>query len=338
MLNGIKEKQILKRSQVLAIFIVSISTIAFLLTCCNQAFPSISSLTTTTSSFESAAPSSITPTATGPTAKNIISTPPPVVSASSTAEEIAAKSIAAIAKLQSFKFSMDFAMSSDFPIGGQTSTMTIQQTAAGSVDTLNKEVAMNADMGLEIPSQAQQNVSAEIYIENGWIYTGTTMTGGIERWSKIDLTDEMWAAQSQISSLTGFLNNPISLALVGSENVNGTDCYILSINPDANSLTSWMQGQMQSEQANVNLNSTDLSQILQDFTVKEWIAKDSYLPVKQQIGVNLNTSAIQTTGSADGTQMNINMNVTLTYSDYGKPVSIQLPPGAVNATALTTTP
>jgi hypothetical protein len=36
--------------------------------------------------------------------------------------------------------------------------------------------------------------------------------------------------------------------------------------------------------------------------------------------------------------MNINMNATLTYSDYGKPVSIQLPPGAVNATALTTTP
>jgi hypothetical protein len=78
---------------------------------------------------------------------------------------------------------------------------------------------------------------------------------------------------------------------------------------------------MQSKQANVNLNSTDLSQILQDFTVKEWIAKDSYLPVKQQIGVNLNTSAIQTTGTADSIQMNINMNATLTYSDYGNPVT-----------------
>ncbi len=327
-----------KRSQVLAIFGVSLTTIAFLLTGCNQASPSTPSFTTTTSSLESVAPSSITSTAMGSTAKAIALTPSPVVSASSTADEIAAKSITAIAKIQSFKFSMDFAMSSDFPIGGQTSTMTIQQTATGSVDILNKEVAMNADMGLEIPSQAQQNVSAAIYIENGWIYTGTTMTGGVEQWSKMDLTDDRWAAQSQISSLTGFLNSPISLDLVGSENVNGTDCYILSINPDANSLTSWMQGQMQSEQASINLNSTDLSQMLQDFTVKEWIAKDSYLPVKQQIGVNLNTSAIQTTDSADSTQMNVNMNATLTYSDYGKPVSIQLPPGAANATILTTTP
>jgi hypothetical protein len=328
----------LKRSRLLAIFIASISTISFLLTSCHQASTSTTSPTTTIGSIESATPSSISSMAKGSTTKAIVSIPSPVVSTSSTAEKIAAKSITAIAKLQSFKFGMDFAMSSDFPIGGQTSTMTIQQTATGLVDILNKEVAMNAIMGLEIPSQAQQNVSAEIYIENGWIYTGTAMTGVTEQWSKMDLTDEMWAAQSQISSLTGFLDNPISLDLVGSENVNGTDCYVLSIYPEANALSNWMQGQMRLEQANVNLNSLDLSQILQNFTVKDWIAKDSYLPVKQQIGVNLDTSSIQTTSSADNTQMNINMNATLTYSDYDQPASIQLPPGAVNATALTAPP
>ena len=340
----------LKKSNVFAILVVFVSTISFLLTSCNQPSSSTTSLSLTTGSVASISNSSNISSATGTITKVVASTPssvmgsttkvvastqPLVIPAASTVEEIADKSIITVAKLQSFKFNMDFTMSSDFSFGTQTGTMTIQQTATGSVDITNKQVATNANVVLQIPGQAQQNATAEIYILNGWIYTGTTPTVGTEQWSKMALTDEMWSAESQISSMSDFLTNHINLELVGTEIVNGVDCYIFSINPDMKSLISWIEGQMQSEQANVNLNDADFSQMLKDFTVKEWVAKDSYLPIKQQIGVTLNIPSIQTTSSTPGTPMSMYMNATLTYSDYGQHVNVQLPPEALNAKEIT---
>ena len=149
------------------------------------------------------------------------------------------------------------------------------------------------------------------------------------------LTDEMWSAESQISSMSDFLTNNVNLELVGTEIVNGVDCYVFSINPDMKSLISWIEGQMQSEQANVNLNDADFSQMLKDFTVKEWVAKDSYLPVKQQISVTLNMPSIQTTSSTPSAPMSMDLNATLTYSDYGQQIYVQLPPEALNAKEIT---
>ena len=161
----------LKKSNALAILVVIVSTMSFLLTSCNQPSLSTTSLSLTTGSVASISNSSniSSPTSTiakvvastpssamGSTTKVVASTQPPVMPAVSTVEEIADKSIITVAKLRSFKFNMDFTMSSDFSFGTQTGTMTIQQTATGSVDITNKQVATNANMVLQIPARPRK--------------------------------------------------------------------------------------------------------------------------------------------------------------------------------------
>lgn len=75
---------------------------------------------------------------------------------------------------------------------------------------------------------------------------------------------------------------------------------------------------MQSDQIYVDLNSVEISRILQNFTVKERIAKDSYLLVRQQIGINLDMSSLEPDSLSGTTQMNMEMNATLIYYDFGK--------------------
>ena len=248
-----------------------------------------------------------------------------------TAQEIAIKSITSTEKMKSLKFDMDFSMSLDFPGKEQSGTMTIQQTSTASVNIPNKEMGMTMDMTMEIPNQGRQNMSAEIYTINGWMFMKADVSGSDDQWTKMKLTDEVWNQQSRLSSMTDFLKSPINLELVGSENVKGVECYVIDINPDMKSLSSWMAGQTQSGQPSVDPKSLGTSEIFQGFTVKEWIAKDSFLLARQQIGIKLNSTSAE---SGINSSTDMDMQAVLTYYDYGKPVSVQLPIEALSAKEL----
>ena len=245
-------------------------------------------------------------------------------------EEIAVNSFSALQKMTCLKFDMELSMSLTLPAGKETGTMKMLQSATSAINIPDKQMDMVMDMVMEVPNQDRQDMSAEIYSVDGWLYIRAEVPGISDQWTKMKLTDEQWARQSQLASMTDFLKAPTGLELIGSEKVGGVDCYVLSITPDVKSLATWMAGQMQSGQTGMDFSNTDFSKLLQSFMVKEWIAKDSYLLARQQIGLKLNLNSPEATGSAT-TQTNMDMNATLTYYDYGKPVVIQLPPEALEA-------
>ena len=213
--------------------------------------------------------------------------------------------------------------------------MTMQQTAVSSVNIAERKMAMVFSGVMEIPNQPKQNVSGAMYSIDGWFYMKASVPGVADQWTKMKLTDELWAAQSRLSSLTGFLKDAVALDLTGSERVGGVDCYVLSISPGMNSLSNWIAGQAQSGQSGVSLSGTDVSKVLQGVTLKEWIAKDSLLPVKQQIAIKLDMASMASGQTGSASQMKMDMSATLNFHDYGQAVSIQLPPEALNAKDLT---
>ncbi len=245
-------------------------------------------------------------------------------------EEIAANSFTALQKMTCLKFDMDLSMSLALPTGKETGTMRMLQTATSAINIPNKQMNMVMDMVMEVPDRDRQNMSAEIYSLDGWLYIKAEVPGMSDQWTKMKLTEEQWARQSQLASMTDFLKAPTSLDLIGNEKVGGVDCYVLSITPDIKSLATWMAGQMQSGQTGMDLSNVDFSKVLQSFMVKEWIAQDSYLLARQQIGLKLNLTSPEATDSATP-RTNMDMNATLTYYDYGKAVVIQLPPEALEA-------
>jgi len=309
--------------------------ISILLTGCRKESAAVE----TTSAFTSTTPdvgTSVLSTGANNTASTeVVAVTPvlPPVTSLSTVQEVAAGSLKAAAGLQSLKFDMDLLMSFDFPEQEQTRSMTMQETATGSVDIPGKAMVLAIDMVMETAETGKRNYSAEMYSTDGWVYVKSNLSGESEQWVKMKFTEELWAQQSQLAKMTDFLKSADYLEISGSETINGINCFVLSITPDTNSLSGWLAGSIPSGQSGLDLSGDDMSEKLHHFAVTEWIAKDSYLPVKQQIIIEFNeTSDSETTGSAIG---HMSLNATTIYYDFGKTVTIQLPAAASNATEVT---
>jgi len=252
-----------------------------------------------------------------------------------TAQEIALNSLTAIQKIKFLKLDMDFSMSFTLPFGDVPGVMTMHQIGTSSINLMDKQMYMDMNMEMEMPEQGKQNMSGEIYATSGWLYMKSRVPGKGDQWTKMALTDELWAQQSQLTSLTDFLNTPTALEMVGKEMIGGTECYILNITPDLNSLTNWMAGQMQSGSANVNPGTENNAQMFEKLTVKQWIDVNNYLPARQEIRIKYDPASITPGPTAAGdSQMAMDIVASLNYYDFGKTVTIQLPAEALNAQEL----
>jgi len=201
-----------------------------------------------------------------------------------------------------------------------------------SVDLISKKMVSVIDMTLEMPGESPQQMTGEIYLMDGWMYMKAAVPGGGDQWTKMKLTDSLWAAQSQFTNMTDFLKTPTDLEIAGSENIDGVDCYVINIVPDTEALMNWTMGQMQAMQGQSSLQGMDLSKILEGFLVKEWIAKDSFSIVRQQIDLSLDMASVMPTSPTNSaSQMSMEMSALLNYHDYGEQVDIQLPTEAVTA-------
>ncbi len=256
-------------------------------------------------------------------------TSPTTRSASMTVEEIAARSIKASQGLTTVGFDLDFSMSMDLPTMG---TMNMHQTGSGRVDIADKEMDLAFSMTMDIPNQGKQSGTGEMLTKDGWLYMKAVVPGTADQWTKMKLTDELWAAQNRLTSTTSLLNSPVGLEVSGSEAVGGVDCYVLSINPDMASLSNWVSGQTQTGQSAPSISGSDLSKALDSFTVKEWIRKDTMLPAKALVQVKLDK-----TSAGTSTTTSMQMSVAVTFTDYGKSFDVTLPAEALNAKELVTT-
>ena len=158
---------------------------------------------------------------------------------------------------------------------------------------------------------------------------------GGEQWMKMKLNNELWTAQNQLSQQIEFLKTAIEVTLLGSEKVDGVDCYVLQIKPNMEALTKWVlsQQQQQSGIGGIDLSKLDLAKLFKTISIKEWIAKDTYPPpVKAAMDVVLEMLPEDVGATAeDFEKMTMDMKGPVKYYDYNKPVTIELPQEALNA-------
>ena len=239
---------------------------------------------------------SVSPTISSPSPNTGATVPTATTSSSPqqaavTAQQIVERAFKTSQEITSFKFDMDFAMSFNLPAGNEGGTMTMEQTGTGAVDLTQREMALAMNVSMDIPKQGRQSGTAEIYLTDGWMYMGADAGGGANQWTKMKLTDELWAAQSRFSGMTDLLKAPVGLETLGSEVVGGVDCYVLNITPNMTSLSDWVAGQAQAGQDGGGSFGADMSKTFKNFVVKQWIAKDSLLPVKQTVVIAMDTTS-----------------------------------------------
>jgi len=248
-----------------------------------------------------------------------------------TAQEIVDKAVLASVSVQTVKMDSDMSMTMDIT-GEKPSSMQMDMDISGSMNIKETEIALTMDANMDVPETGKQTMSTEMYIVDGWMYIKVEAPVVGEQWIKSKLDSNMWAQQNQLAQQIELLKNAIEINSAGNETINGISCYVLEVNPNMATLMDFISSQM-GQEAGVDLpENTDLSKMFKSITVKEWISRDSYLPVKVDMKMVLEISAEdlgETTEDID--KMTMDMSMVIEYFDYNKPVLIVLPSGAANA-------
>jgi hypothetical protein len=246
------------------------------------------------------------------------------------AEQITADAILASSQVTTVK--MEIAMTGTMEIvgGPQAGTSTIASKASSINDSINKRQLTIMDTTIDSPVIGQQQQTSQMYMVEGWMYIKMVLPGGGGQWSKMKMPEILSANESELAKQAEFLKTAQKVTLLGSEKVDGVDCYILQIDPDMQKLIDWLS----SQNSALDLSTLN-SQSYKAYTFKQWISQDNFLPMKvtQDMIIEILPGANGSTGN-DFEKETCTIHAEGKFYDHNKPVTIELPPEAQNALEL----
>jgi hypothetical protein len=246
-------------------------------------------------------------------------------------DQIIANTTTASAEVNTGKFDYtDWTMTIEQVGGSEPGEITVVGDGSGVTDNANREMQMVMNMTMNIPGTGEQEMAVEYYVVGGWLYMKIEYPGQGEQWMKMGLSDEIWQQQSHIEEQIDFLKTAVKINYSGSEVVDSTDCYVFQIVPDMEVLSNLMAQQLQS--LGIDSSQLNLAVLFKEMSVKEWIAKDTYLVMKSEVDMALEMRPEDVGATeSDFEKITIDMNMGLRFYDYNQPVSIELPEGALGA-------
>jgi len=228
-------------------------------------------------------------------------------------EQIVIAAVNAVAGAETYKYDMDMFMTETAVGGTDPWSRTTLANTTGVIDNTNHEMQMSMDMTMNVPGQDEQQMQMEIYIVDEWVYTKTSMD---EQWSKTELTPEIWETQKQAEQLIELLKAAKEVKFLGTEGVDGIQCYVFDIIPDMEKVAEqW---------------ST--------LSIRELVAEDGLFLTKasRHTLMELSPEDVGAT-EEDFEKWSIDTTVEVLAHDYNQPVSVELPPEALEAPEVATT-
>ncbi len=247
-----------------------------------------------------------------------------------TAEQIRDQTIAALGELVTCQFEMTMTMDMSVAPEGETTDFLMAVNANGAMDRPIENMYMDIDMTFEIPGVQHMEMSTEAYIVEDWFYMGTEVPPAPATWTKTPLTGEEWEEQDIASQQLDLLLD-VEVELVGTEAVDGTECYVLELTPDMEKLLALLQWSGAKGGLPPDL---DLEEVLTDFSVMQWIAKDTYLTRKTTVNLTMafTPESLGITPEPGGEfDATADMAITIIMHHINQPVTIYLPPEAADA-------
>ncbi len=241
------------------------------------------------------------------------------------AQEIVDGIIASFNNIRTYQYDMDETINMTVEVEGEVSESTFALGGSGTVDFENRQMRMEHTIE-SIPKTGQPELvwGGEQYFIDGMLYTKPKIPGEEPMWMKEEAPEEWWETQqmelvdSQIELL-----GAAQVEVIGSESVGGIDCYVLEVTPDLEQL--WQLFNYLIFQEAPDVTEEYLQEVFRSFSVKQWVAKDTYFLMKAEIDISTEFPP----GEPGPSTIDIAM-VLLAYN-YNQPVSIVLPPEAEEA-------
>lgn len=247
------------------------------------------------------------------------------------AREIAANVVLAYPAVDTYSMDMDFTMTMMIDTGPVQTQTEIAGDARVSIDLPAKEMKYNIDMLIKIPGQGTQNFTQNMYIYGGYMYMNISGMG-VDQWTKIEFNEDLWASENQLKQQVEFLQNAMDITYMGEEIIDGVDCYILKVKPDMASIFNWGRSQLKDIFADLDSTRIDLGKMFKQISIKEWVTKDTSLPVKSEIQLTMEFNPQDVGAGADEfSSITAVMQGQAKYYGYGQPVTIELPQEALDA-------
>ena len=251
------------------------------------------------------------------------------------AEEIVAAILDSQQDIETYKFDVDMEMYITVEAEDETIEMYAVTDGGGSTDVENNVMQMTGDINMVMPDVGEIEVKEHMYLVDNMMYIGIDMPAfmGGSTWIKAQMPVYMPNEMNQVLSLTALIETA-EITVLGSEIVNGVDCYVIEVVPDADQLWELVSQQLQfmgDEIEIPDITGELIRKMYDDVSVTYYIAKDTYFLISSSMDMFLELTPADLGYPEEEGLMTMDITMELLAFDYNIPVSIELPPEAADA-------
>ncbi|OGN97381.1 MAG: hypothetical protein A2Y89_04570 [Chloroflexi bacterium RBG_13_51_18] len=252
--------------------------------------------------------------------------------------QILEESLADYASINTYKFDMDMNIFADVSGGPESGSISMITKSSGATNIASKQMQMNMEMSMSMEGMGEQGGSQtliyDIYVISDMLYMRMEVPGMGEQWMKMPASDDLMQTFNVdvVEQQIGPLGSAVEIDLLGYENVDGSECYILSVTPDMAEFLDWVGGQ-QGADADIDWEELAMiSDVFKKFKYVCYITKDSNTLKKIVSEIEMEFTPEQAGVSAgDFDTMIMNMYLDMRIYDQNQPFSITLPDEAEDA-------
>jgi hypothetical protein len=196
---------------------------------------------------------------------------------------------------ETYSFDMTVRMKSSGGILTQLLNMQVMNIS-GQVDNVNKKTHF------KVHSADIFKITPEAYLSENLSYVSLSGTG----WIRSERKQNLWGA----GSVGADIREANNITVIGTENVDSVECYVLQIKTDR-----YKAFDLLAKQSSImGMVGAEVSDKIKGIESTEWVEKDTMLPRKIVSEIVLGD---------EGTTANV--EITAHFADYGKPEYIEPP-------------
>ncbi len=249
------------------------------------------------------------------------------------AQEIVDGVIESLDEIRTYQFDMDMTGGIAGEAEGEAVEATLVMDLDGVLDLENRQMKIDMTVNVAMPGEDEMEMGIETYIVGDMIYMMMDVPEQGPSWFKLEMPEGYWGEMSQVESQIELLE-AAQVKVIGSETIEGTDCYVLQLTPDMKQLWQLVMQQPKLPGEEVpDVAEEFLQEMFRSVSVKQWIAKDTHFLIKAEIDMVF--ESIELTAEAMGLEVGVSLptyiSIVLLSYNYNQPVSIELPPEAEEA-------
>jgi len=235
---------------------------------------------------------------------------------------------------ESYRFLMDMEQNTNIAnlTSGEAQELYTHTIGFGSLNMTSRALKL-VMASLTLPRGDDENATAsalEEYLLNDTVYL---KVDGNWTSMKLPVISESWSQQNTIGQQIDMLNRS-NLSLLGSEVVDGQECYKLKAEMGSLAIAEQMSQQAASI---LPAQSMNLTQLFRNMSIEAlyWITKDAHQLKKAEVlqSFIMNPESLGLPINETGNlSMSVNTTISMVFQDMNKSVNVQLPSEAGNAT------